>query len=80
MSTGSASLPRAFPHAGETSRFKKLKLGGFVAVLYAYCAAGPFGFEEMISTSGPGMSLIFLLVVPWLFSLPMEMRGTLQFG
>lgn len=54
-------------------QFRKLKLGGFVAVLYAYCAAGPFGFEDMISTSGPGMSLLFLMIVPWLFSLPMSL-------
>lgn len=73
MTTGSAPLPNALPLARETSRFKKLKLGGFVAVLYAYCAAGPFGFEEMISTSGPGMSLLFLLVVPWLFSFPVSL-------
>jgi len=73
MTTGSASLPSALPHSADSSRFKKLRLGGFVAVLYAYCAAGPFGFEEMISTSGPGMSLLFLLVVPWLFSLPMSL-------
>jgi amino acid transporter len=53
--------------------FRKLKLGSFVAVLYAYCAAGPFGFEEMIRTSGPGMSLLFLIVVPWLFALPMSL-------
>lgn len=55
------------------SRFRRLKLGAFVAVLYAYCAAGPFGFEDMISTSGPGMSLLFLILVPWLFSLPMSL-------
>ncbi len=54
-------------------RFARLKLGGFIAVLYAYCAAGPFGFEDMISTSGPGMSLLFLLVVPWLFSFPVSL-------
>ncbi len=42
-------------------------------MLYAYCAAGPFGFEEMISTSGPGMSLLFLMLVPWLFSFPMSL-------
>ncbi len=54
-------------------QFHKLKLGGFVAVLYAYCAAGPFGFEDMISTSGPGMSLLFLIVVPWLFAFPMSL-------
>jgi len=55
------------------SNLHKLKLGALVAVLYAYCAAGPFGFEDMISTSGPGMSLIFLMVVPWLFALPMSL-------
>jgi len=64
-------LPNAT--ATDARRFEHLKLGGLVAVLYAYCAAGPFGFEEMVSTSGPGMALLFLLVVPWLFSLPMSL-------
>jgi amino acid transporter len=27
----------------------------------------------MVSTSGPGMALLFMLVVPWLFSLPMAL-------
>src|SRR4051794_100477 len=57
----------------SATRFRKIKLGAFVAVLYAYCAAGPFGFEDMISKSGPGMSLIFLIAVPWLFALPMSL-------
>ena len=61
------------PATTDSHHFRKLKLGGFVAVLYAYCAAGPFGFEDMISTSGPGMSLLFLIIVPWLFSLPMSL-------
>src|SRR5882724_7374387 len=54
-------------------KYQRLGLGGFVAVLYAYCAAGPFGFEEMVSASGPGMALLFLLAVPWLFSFPMSL-------
>lgn len=62
--------------AAEGKRFRKLKLGAFVAVLYAYCAAGPFGFEEMVSTSGPGMTLLFLMIVPWLFSLPMSLAAS----
>jgi amino acid transporter len=62
--------------ASQPHRFRKLKLGAFVAVLYAYCAAGPFGFEEMISTSGPGMALLFLIVVPWLFALPMSLAAS----
>lgn len=72
MATSTRPLPIASSEA-RTHRFKQLTLGAFVAVLYAYCAAGPFGFEEMISTSGPGMSLLFLIVVPWLFSLPMSL-------
>ncbi len=71
MSDTNTKLPSAA--AAEARRFEHLKLGGLVAVLYAYCAAGPFGFEEMVSTSGPGMALLFLLVVPWLFSLPMSL-------
>src|SRR5277367_17037 len=60
-------------HFDSSSKFAKLKLGAFVAVLYAYCAAGPFGFEDMVSKSGPGMALVFLFVVPWLFSLPISL-------
>jgi hypothetical protein len=62
VSDTNTKLPNAT--AGDGRRFEHLKLGGLVAVLYAYCAAGPFGFEEMVSTSGPGMALLFLLVVP----------------
>jgi len=59
--------------ADSSPKFTKLKLGTFVAVLYAYCAAGPFGFEDMVSKSGPGMALVFLFLVPWLFSLPISL-------
>jgi amino acid transporter len=59
--------------ANRTGELKKISLLPFVAVLYAYCAGGPFGFEAMVSTSGPGMALIFILVVPLLFSVPMAL-------
>ncbi|MBS1852686.1 MAG: APC family permease [Acidobacteria bacterium] len=57
-------------HSGS---LKKISLLPFVAVLYAYCAGGPFGFEAMVSTSGPGMALLFILLVPWLFSVPVAL-------
>ena len=57
------------PHA----HLRRISLIPFVAVLYAYCAGGPFGFEAMISTSGPGLALIFILVVPFLFSVPVAL-------
>src|SRR5438067_7129966 len=68
ISVSAADLSGAAPR-----KYQRLGLGGFVAVLYAYCAAGPFGFEEMVSASGPGMALLFLLVVPWLFSFPVSL-------
>ena len=29
----------------------------------------------MVSTSGPGMALLFILIVPWLFSVPMALAS-----
>jgi amino acid transporter len=68
------SRTKSFP-APAAGALHKIGLIPFVAVLYAYCSGGPFGFEAMVSTSGPGMSLIFLLVVPWLFSVPMALAS-----
>src|SRR3974390_2911612 len=66
-----ASSSEARPTAHTA--LKKISLAPFVALLYAYCAGGPFGFESMVSTSGPGMALVFMLTVPWLFSVPMAL-------
>jgi len=68
----STTLPtRAEPTASH--HLHRVSLAPFVALLYGYCAGGPFGFEAMVSTSGPGMALIFILLVPWLFSVPMAL-------
>lgn len=57
----------------RAARFDRISLAPFVALLYAYCAGGPFGFEAMVSTAGPGMSLLFILFVPLFFSVPMAL-------
>lgn len=59
-----------------THNLRRIGLLPFVAVLFAYCTGGPFGFESMISTSGPGLALIFLLVVPFLFSIPIALAAS----
>ncbi|MGA8153079.1 MAG: APC family permease [Terriglobales bacterium] len=59
--------------AAPTHNLKRIGLLPFVAVLFAYCTGGPFGFESMFSTSGPGLAFIFLLVVPLLFSIPIAL-------
>lgn len=59
-----------------THNLRQIGLLPFVAILFAYCTGGPFGFESMISTSGPGLALIFLLVVPFLFSIPIALASS----
>jgi amino acid transporter len=59
--------------SAPTKNLRRIGLIPFVAILFAYCTGGPFGFESMISSSGPGLALIFLLVVPCLFSVPIAL-------
>ena len=56
-----------------TKNLRRIGLAPFVAVLFAYCAGGPFSLESMVSTSGPGLGLTFLLVVPLLFAVPIAL-------
>ena len=41
----------------------KASLFYFVFVMYSYTTAGPFGLEDQVTTSGPGMTLIYHLVI-----------------
>ena len=50
-----------------------LRQTGFLPLLalsYGYTAGGPFGYEEIFRASGPGMSLLFLMFVPFVWSIP----------
>ena len=71
MSSSLPSVPTS-PYA-PTKNLRRIGLVPFVAVLFAYCAGGPFSLESMISTSGPGLGLLFLLVVPLLFAVPIAL-------
>jgi amino acid transporter len=55
------------------SAMKKAGLLYFVFVMFAYVTGGPFGMEEMVTTSGPGMTLLFLLVIPLFWSIPVSL-------
>jgi amino acid transporter len=41
--------------------------------MFAYTTGGPFGLEEMVTTSGPGMTLIYLLILPLFWSIPVSL-------
>ncbi len=56
-----------------TKNLRRIGLAPFVALLFAYCTGGPFSLESMISGSGPGLGLTFLIVVPLVFAVPISM-------
>jgi amino acid transporter len=41
--------------------------------MYSYTTAGPFGLEDMVRTSGPGMALIYQLVIPFFWCIPISL-------
>ena len=55
------------------SALRKAGLFYFVWVMFSYCTGGPFGLEDMVTTSGPGMTLIFLLVMPFFWCIPVSL-------
>lgn len=52
---------------------KKAGLLSFVFVMFAYTTGGPFGMEEMVTMSGPGMTLLYLLVIPFFWCVPVAL-------
>ena len=61
-------------HANGVAGLKKhdIKVSGIVFMLYCLVAAGAFGIEEMIPESGPGMTLVLLMVFPVIWAYPIS--------
>ena len=59
--------------SSTASTVRKASLFYFVFVMFSYTTGGPFGLEGMVTTSGPGMSLIFLLIIPFFLSIPVSL-------
>jgi len=41
--------------------------------MYAYTSGGPFGLEDMITKSGPGMTLLYELLIPFFWCIPVSL-------
>src|SRR6266849_382239 len=54
---------------------RKATLLPFVFVMYAYATGGPFGLEDMVTTSGPGLTLLYQLFIPFFWVHPRLARG-----
>jgi amino acid transporter len=52
---------------------RKASLFYFVFVMFSYTTGGPFGLESMVTTSGPGMTLLYLLFIPFFSSIPVSL-------
>jgi amino acid transporter len=58
---------------GSASALRKAGLFYLVFVMFSYTTGGPFGLEDMVTTSGPGMTLIYLLVLPFFWCIPVSL-------
>lgn len=57
----------------STSAPKKAGLLYFVFIMFAYTTGSPFGMEGMVTASGPGMTLLYLLVIPLFWCIPVSL-------
>jgi amino acid transporter len=57
----------------KSSALRKASLFYLVFVMFSYTTGGPFGLEDMVTTSGSGMTLIYLLVLPFFWCIPVSL-------
>ena len=68
--------PVSANHKASTAQSAALRKAGlfyFVWVMFSYCTGGPFGLEDMVTTSGPGMTLLYLLILPFFWCIPVSL-------
>ena len=57
----------------KSSTLRKAGLFYLVFVMFSYTTGGPFGLEDMVTTSGPGMTLLYLLILPFFWCIPVSL-------
>jgi amino acid transporter len=60
-------------NASKPSALRKASLFYLVFVMFSYTTGGPFGQEDMVTTSGPGMTLLYILILPLFWSIPVSL-------
>ena len=54
---------------------RTIRLLPLVALIFFSSSGGPYGIESVLSSSGVGMSLVLLISIPLLLSLPMSLMN-----
>ncbi len=62
----------AGPNETHRPRLRQVGFIPLLALFYAYTAGGPFGYESIFRSAGPGMAILFLTVVPFFWSIPIS--------
>ena len=52
---------------------RKASLLPFIFVMYAYATGGPFGLEDMVTKSGPGLTLLYIIFIPLFWCIPVSL-------
>ncbi|HXI20428.1 MAG TPA: APC family permease, partial [Gemmatimonadales bacterium] len=60
---------------GSAGGPRPLGLIPLVGLIYCLSTAGPFGLEEMVPESGPGLTLLLNLLLPILYGLPLGLAS-----
>jgi amino acid transporter len=63
------------PTAASSSALKKATLFYLVFVMFSYTTGGPFGLEEIVSTAGPGLALLYMLLLPFVWCVPVSLAS-----
>src|SRR5499427_7754175 len=59
--------------SSSKSTLRKASLFYFVFVMFSYTTGGPFGLEVQVPHSGPGMTLLFHLLIPFFWCIPVSL-------
>lgn len=54
-------------------RRTQVSLFSVFCMIYIYASAGAFGIEEMVSSTGPGLTIVLLVLLPVFWSLPLAL-------
>jgi len=65
------SGPPGHDSGGSAARFKaRAGLLPVIGLIYASACGGPYGTENYVAETGPGLFLLLLFVAPWLWGVP----------
>ena len=54
-------------------RTVNIRLFAVVAMIFIFVLSGAFGIEDMVSSSGPGLTILMLLALPVVWAMPMAL-------